>query len=72
MTAVQVKDAEGQLLTKIKADETVVEALDRLKRFGQGALEDNTGVALRDDEHITAEGAPYVFKPSPPQVSTCA
>jgi hypothetical protein len=61
MLAVQVNDAEGRLFTKILSGETVEQAKKRITF--EGILENSDGLALRDDETITEEGAPYVFKP---------
>ena len=59
--SVPVIREEGKLLTKIRVGDSKLQALQRL---GQktGILEDNEGIALLDDDVITAEGAPYVFK----------
>lgn len=61
LSAVQVNDKKGEHLTKIVVGETVHVALQRLKHFGTGTLENAQGVALLDTELITAEDAPYVF-----------
>ena len=58
-----MNDEKGEPLTKLVAGETINVALQRLQRFGTGALEDKNGIALLDTDLITAEEAPYVFKP---------
>jgi hypothetical protein len=58
---VQVNDAEGKNLTKVLVGDTKTKALERLGS-GRGRLENKDGVGLLDDEVITAEGGPYVFK----------
>ena len=61
MSFVQVNDAKGQPLTKILTGETVAQAKGRISALG--ILESSDGVALSAGDRITAEGAPYVFKP---------
>jgi hypothetical protein len=63
MSVVQVNDAEGRPFTKILSGETVEEAKKRITF--EGILENSDGLALRNDETITEEGAPYryIFKP---------
>jgi hypothetical protein len=58
---VQVKDADGENLTKVVVGDTVKQALARLRRWG--ILENKDSVSLLDEDLITAEGAPYVFTP---------
>ena len=64
MSTVQVNDDRGKALGKVKVGETKLKALERLSRIGQGGLYDKDDVGLLDDDIITGEGAPYVFKPS--------
>ena len=66
MSTVQVKDERGKALGKVKVGETKLKALERLSRIGLGGLYDKDDVGLLDDDLITGEGAPYVFKPSKP------
>lgn len=58
---VQVNDEKGEPLTKKLSGETAAQAE---KRFcsSEGILENSSGLALTDDNHIIEEGAPYVFK----------
>jgi hypothetical protein len=75
---VQVKDADGEDLTRIVCGETKVQALQRLQSLG--ILENSAGTALRDTDIITTAGEPYVFKvpaymfrpPPPPLYATYA
>ena len=60
MSAVQVNNVKGEPLTKVNSGLTVAEVLKRIRYFG--FLEDKNGLALADDDLITADGAPYVFK----------
>ena len=60
----QVNDDRGKALGKVKVGETKLKALERLSRIGLGGLYGKDDVGLLDDDLITAEGAPYVFKPS--------
>jgi len=66
-TIEHVNVEEGKSWGKVKAGETVLVALKRLCREGLGGLFDNGDISLLDDDFTTAEGAPYVFKPSPQQ-----
>ena len=59
-SVVQVNDPTGCKITNVKTNETVKQALRRLRQFG--TLEDKDGIALLDEEIITAEAGPYVFK----------
>jgi hypothetical protein len=59
-TAVQVNDAQGNSLGKVKVGDTKMEALERLDR--SGGLFDKNDVGLLAAECITLEGGPYVLK----------
>jgi hypothetical protein len=63
MSAVQVNDGTGKPLGKVMVGDTKLEALERLADLGAGGLRDKDDLGLLDTELITAEGAPYVFKP---------
>lgn len=63
MSTVQVKDEEGKALTMVRVGDTKVKALQRIGAKA-GVLNDKDGVGLLDDDQITAEGAPYIFKPT--------
>ena len=56
----QVNNAKGEPLTKILSGETAAQAKKRIS--SEGILENSDGLALTDDDRITEEGAPYVFK----------
>lgn len=56
----QVNDAKGEPLTKILTGETAARAKKRIS--SEGILENSDGLALADDDLISPEGAPYVFK----------
>ena len=62
MSAVLVKNTKGEPLGKVRVGDTKKEALERLALMA-GGLFDRDDVGLLNDERITAEGAPYVFKP---------
>jgi hypothetical protein len=62
MAAVQVNDEGGNSIGRVKVGETVLVALRRLHRDEIGGLYDNEDLGLLQDDIITAEGAPYVFK----------
>jgi hypothetical protein len=63
MSGVQVNNAKGEPLTKIVSGETASQAKERISERVDGILENSDGVALSAGDRITAEGAPYVFKP---------
>jgi hypothetical protein len=64
MSAVQVNNAKGEPLGKVRIGDTKQEALERLSL--SGGLFDQEDVGLLNDDRITAEGAPYIFKPLQP------
>ena len=70
MKTAQVNDETGKPLTKVLSGETVEQARRRIRM--EGILENSAGLALLDDDCITADGAPYMFKPlrQPPQNGT--
>ena len=60
---VQVNDEKkNQPLGKVVVGETVLLALKRIQRDGLGGLFDKDDVGLLEEETVTAERAPYVFK----------
>ena len=61
MTAVQVNDEQGNSLGKVIVRDTKLRALERLG-VGAGGLFDNDDIGLLNEDCITEEGAPYVFK----------
>jgi len=61
-SSVQVNDATGKALTKVKAGETV--KIAKLRIGSKGQLEDSTGLALLDEDIISVDGEPYMFTPS--------
>lgn len=63
MSVVQVNDENGKSLGKVRVGDTKLQALERLSRVGDGGLYDKEDVGLLDNECITVEGAPYIFKP---------
>ena len=64
-------DFDREMLTsRLRATSSPrLKALERLSRVGKGGLYDNDEVGLLDDDRITEEGAPYVFKKSEDQKS---
>jgi hypothetical protein len=62
-----VNDVQGNSLGNVKVGETVFVSLRRLRRDGLGGMYDKHDLGLLDDEVITAEGGPYVFKETPQQ-----
>ena len=58
--AVQVNNAKGEPMTKVKSGLNVAEGLKRIRYFG--FLEDKDGLACGDDRIIATDCAPYVFK----------
>jgi hypothetical protein len=62
-----VNDVQGNSLGNVKVGETVLVSLRRLRRDGLGGMYDKHDLGLLDDEVITAEGGPYLFKETPQQ-----
>jgi hypothetical protein len=60
MTLVQVNNAKGEQWTKILSGETAAQAKHRIQL--KGTLENSAGLALCNDDLITEDEAPYVFK----------
>lgn len=58
---VQVNNAKGEPWTKVLSGETAGQAKQRIGLEGI-CLENSTGLALCDDDLITVDGQPYVFK----------
>ena len=61
MSAGQLNDTTGNPLTKFLSGETIAQGKKRLFPEG-GILENSDGLALADDDLVTVDGAPYVFK----------
>ena len=61
MSAGQLNDTTGNPLTKFLSGETIAQGKKRLFPEG-GILENSDGLALTDDDLVTVDGAPYVFK----------
>ena len=61
--AVQVNDVQGNELGFIRIGDTKQTALQRLSHYGPGGLVCKDKIGVSDDELISADGAPYVFKP---------
>jgi hypothetical protein len=73
MTTVQVKNEQGNLVGRIPVGEQVSVSLRRVRNIvGAGGLCNKDGVVLLDEEFITAEGAPYVFKQNQQPMATNA
>jgi len=59
---VQVNNANGEHWTKILSRETAPQAKHRIQFHFRELWRTRNGLALRDDDLITKEEAPYVFK----------
>ena len=62
MPGVEVNDALGNFLGRVREGETKAVALQRLVA-PSAVLLDSDGIALLDDEVLTPEKAPYTLKP---------
>lgn len=60
----QVNHDDGNHMSRVSIGWTV-KKVKRVISQVWGILENSDGVALDDDDVITAAGAPYVFKPQP-------
>lgn len=63
-TSVEVRDDKGTLLGRVRVGDTKLQALERLGRVEAGGLFDREDVGLLDEERISLEDGPYVFKPT--------
>ena len=63
-TSVEVRDDKGTLLGRVRVGDTKLQALERLGRVGAGGLFDREDVGLLDEERISPNDGPYVFKPT--------
>lgn len=63
---VDVCNEEGVLLAKVRVGETKVNVLERVGAT-TGILSDKDGFGLLNNDVVTYDGAPYVFKPSQEQ-----
>lgn len=62
MSTVQVTNENGEILGKVRVGDTKLQALERLSHVGTGGLHDKDDVGLLDNDCITIEEGPYVFK----------
>ena len=63
-SSVEVRDDEGTPLGRVRVGDTKLQALERLGRVGAGGLYDREDVGLLDEDKISPNDGPYVFKPT--------